>query len=494
MTSRLLGRSTVVALLSLMLALGATATSATTEAHTAQGQSPGGQVTISGIREHLEALQRIADRNGGNRLAGTPGYDASARYVAARMRAAGFQVRLQTLTFPFVVDRSPPSLRAVDATDWDYRAGRDYATLAYSGSGSVRAPLVAVDLVVPSPSENGSTSGCEHSDFAGFPRGAVALLQRGSCTFREKVANAIAAGAGAVVVFNDGSAGRRGLFTGTLGAPQVALPVLAASFDLGVELRNGIRNGPTGRTVTLETDVIAERRKARNVIAETRTGKTDRVVVVGAHLDSVSAGPGINDNGSGSAVVLEVAEVLAATRPRNRVRFVWWAAEEEGLLGSRHYVEDLSTAARRRIALYLNLDMVGSRNFVRYVYDGDGSASSSSSSLPAGSAAIERVFRRYFAARDLAVRETGMGGSDHQSFARAGIPVGGLFTGADGQKSAEDATAFGGRAAHPYDACYHRACDTLANVNGAVLTQVARAAAHAIQRFARDVSDVRRRG
>ena len=451
------------------------------------------RVPLAGIREHLSAFQKIAERNGRNRLAGTSGYDASAGYVARRMRAADYRVRLQEFSFPFVFDRSPPVLRVVDAATQRFRAERDYTTLGYSGSGAVTAQVVAVDLLVPSPGPNESTSGCEASDFAAFPEGAIALLQRGKCFFREKLANAVTAGASAVIVFNEGNPGRRAVFAATLGAPQASIPVLAASFEVGDELRNGVSDGPTGVSVRLETDVVAERRRTRNVIAESRVGNPTRLVVVGAHLDSVQRGPGLNDNGSGSAVILEVAEQLKGLRPRNRLRFVWWGAEELGLLGSRHYVGRLSQAARRTHALYLNFDMVGSPNFVRFVYDGDASSTQSSLELHPASAAIERVFARYFDSRGLAFRETSLGGSsDHAPFARAGIPVGGLFTGAGGLKSEAEASIFGGEAGRPYDACYHRACDTAANVSGVALTQMARAAAHAVRHFARDASGVRR--
>lgn len=478
-------RAPALLVLALVLVLAGTASSAASPAQRVEDR-----IRLSDVREHLVALQRIADQNGGNRAAGTAGYNASARYVAARMRAAGYQVRLQEFSFPYVADRSPPELRAA-GVPWGFRAGRDYATFLYSGSGRVEAPVVAVDLLVPSPRENASTSGCEVSDFAGFPQGAVALLQRGTCTFRIKVDNAIAAGAAAVVIFNEGNPGRRELVSGTLGPPQVRVPALAASFAVGDALRNGVRSGPTGLTAQVSADMVSERRRTGNVIAESRAGAAGNLVVVGAHLDSVAEGPGINDNGSGSAVVLAVAEQLAGARPRNRLRFVWWGAEELGLIGSRHYVERLSPAERRRHALYLNLDMVGSPNFVMFVYDGDGSTGGAVSAPP-GSAAIERVFTRYFSARGLAHRQTRLGdSSDHAPFARAGIPIGGLFTGASGRKSEADARAFGGRAGRPYDPCYHRPCDGLANVSGTALLRSARATAHAVELFARDVSRVR---
>ena len=464
------------------------ATASTAAAPAAPSPRPASRITVAGIREHLVALQRIAARNGGTRFAGTAGYDASARYVAARMRAAGYRVRFQTFRFPFVVDRSPPLLRAAGTTR--FRPNRDYGTLLYSGSGSVEAPVVAVDLLLPSPSANASTSGCDAADFASFPRGALALLQRGGCFFRQKVENATAAGAAAVVVMNEGNPGRRGLFQATLGSPQVTIPALAASAEVGDALRNGRSAGPTGVTATLRADMTAETRRTRNVIAESRTGNAANLVVSGAHLDSVDRGPGLNDNGSGSALLLEVAESLAGTRPANRLRFVWWSGEELGLLGSRHYVSGLSATDLRRHALYLNFDMVGSRNFVPFVYEGSGGGGAPP---PAGSEEIERVFTRYFAAHGQRVVSANLGGaSDHASFARAGIPVGGLFTGADEDKSAAQGAAFGGKVGQPYDACYHRSCDTLANVDVPLATRFARAAAFAIGHFARDVSTVRR--
>ena len=349
--------------------------------------------------------------------------------------------------------------------------------------------MVAVDLLVPSPRPNASTSGCEAADFAGFPRGAIALLQRGTCFFRTKVANAVAAGASAAVVVNEGNPGRRGLFGATLGTPQASIPALAASFEVGESLRRGARTGATGVEAELRADVVAETRRTRNVIAESRTGDARNLVVAGAHLDSVLVGPGINDNGSGSAVLLEVAERLATTRPNNRLRFVWWAGEELGLLGSRHYVRRLSQNARRDHALYLNLDMVGSPNYVLLVYDGDNSPRAP------GSAAIERVLSRYLTTRRIPFGESTLGArSDHAPFVTAGIPVGGMFTGADGEKSQAEAATFGGRAGAPYDPCYHRACDTLANVNDTALTRSAEATLHALRTFARDVSRVRRPG
>jgi Zn-dependent M28 family amino/carboxypeptidase len=213
------------------------------------------------------------------------------------------------------------------------------------------------------------------------------------------------------------------------------------------------------------------------------------VVVVGAHLDSANTGPGINDNGSGAATILEIALQMAALdlEPSNRVRFAWWGAEEYGLLGSEHYVSHLAQPELKDIALNLNFDMVGSPNYVRFVLDGDGSDTEIAG--PMGSAAIEEVFLQYLAGQGLETEPGGLtGGSDYASFAEAGIPVGDLFTGAGNIKTEEEALIYGGIAGEPYDPCYHLACDTIENINGVVLDQMGDAAAHAVLTFAMTTS------
>jgi Zn-dependent M28 family amino/carboxypeptidase len=366
--------------------------------------------------------------------------------------------------------------------------GVDFGTMQYSGSGDVTGSLYAVDLVVPPVgAANGNTSGCEAADFAGFPAGAIALLQRGTCTFRSKADNAAAAGASAVVIFNEGQPGRTAGAFGTLGPPLHPLPVLSASFALGDALRNGQLNGATGVTVHIKTDTVAEIRTAYNVLAETPGGDPNHAIVIGAHLDSVSRGPGINDNGSGSAAILEIAEIFAAQvrETRNKLRFAWWGAEEEGLLGSTFYVNSLSQAEKDQIELNLNFDMIGSPNFVRFVYDGNNSAGGGAVG-PAGSGAIEQVFLDYFASQGLATAPTPFNGrSDYGPFIAAGIPAGGLFTGAEGIKTPAQAAIYGGAAGEQYDPCYHLACDTYQNNNNTALDQMSDAVAHTVLLFSK---------
>ena len=455
-------------------------------------------VTLAHIRAHQQALQTIGTANGGNRLASTAGHDQSAEYVFNQLTAAGYSPQYQEFEFLLVSDRTPPVLqKTAPAPAKSYTDGPDFQTMQYSGSGDTTAALYAIDLVVPAPGPGATTSGCEAADFAGFPAGAIALMQRGTCTFRVKAENARTAGASAAVIFNDGGdAGRLPVIGGTLAPPPMDYPVIGTSFAVGNELRNGVLTGNTGNTVRVRTDTVAETRTTRNVIAETPGGNADRVVVIGAHLDSVSRGPGINDNGSGSATILEVAKVYAqqGRTPRNKLRFAWWSAEEEGLIGSTEYVASLSQAEKDQILLNLNFDMIGSPNFVRFIYDGDNSAFPVGNGVqagPAGSGLIEDVFTDYFDSQGLASEPTPFNGrSDYGPFIAEGIPAGGLFTGAEGAKTAAEAATYGGTAGAQYDPCYHLACDTFANNSNTALDQMSDAVAHAVLFFANTKSNV----
>ena len=433
-------------------------------------------VDVNGMLTHARVLQRIANENGGTRASGTPGYTRSAGYVKNTLAAAGYKVSEQTFTFPFFRELAPSTLAQVSPTATTYES----ATLDYSGSGDVTGRLVPTnDVQVPPGEVPGSTSGCEASDFPAAPAGpAVALVQRGTCTFEIKAANAQAAGYDAVVVFNEGQPGRQELLTGTLGR-IFTLPVVGVSFEQGRALFQAAQAGPVTVRVTTSTESDPAAR-TRNILAETPGGDPGKVIVVGAHLDSVEVGPGINDNGSGTAALLEIALEMKrlGITPRQKVRFAFWGAEEAGLLGSEHYVDTLSDAALSRIYANLNFDMLGSPNYARFVYDGDGSATPVAG--PAGSGQIESIFTRYFSSQGLASEPTEFSGrSDYGPFIAVGIPAGGLFSGAEGVKTAEQAARYGGTAGVAYDPCYHEACDDINNVSTKALSEMGDAAAHA---------------
>ena len=442
-------------------------------------------VTVAGIRAHQQALQAIADKNGGTRLAGTIGHDDSAQYVYDKAAAAGYNVSYQEFTFFLVAELTPSVFEQVAPSSETYVEGVDFDTMDFSGPGDKTRSVTAVDINLMPPRAN--TSGCETSDFAGFPAGNIALMQRGTCSFRQKVDNAAAAGASGAIIFNQGnSPDREVLLLGRLNPPDTltAIPAIGTTYALGEELAGSIADD---LQVRLKVDTIAENRTTRNVIAETPGGDPNHVIVIGAHLDSVAAGPGINDNGSGSAGILEIAEVFGSQmrETRNKLRFAWWSAEEEGLIGSTRYVDSLTQQQKDQIELNLNFDMIGSPNFVRFVYDGNNSAGGGSVG-PAGSGAIEQVFLDYFASQGLKTAPTPFNGrSDYGRFIAVGIPAGGLFTGAEGIKTPQQAVDYGGTAGQPYDPCYHQACDTYENNSNTGLDQMSDAAAHAVLLFSK---------
>jgi Zn-dependent M28 family amino/carboxypeptidase len=450
-------------------------------------------VTTDGILDHLEAFQAIADANGDTRASGTPGYDASVAYVAERLDDAGYEVSIQDFGFDLFREEDEAAFARVSPDPASYTLDDDFATMEFSGSGDVTGALVPTNDIVlpPASAANTSTSGCEPEDFvpASATEPQVALVQRGSCAFAAKALNAEAAGYDAVVIFNEGQAGRTDTVFGTLGDARPTIPVLGASFAVGDELYSMTQAG--GVVVRVYTSTSITPTETSNVIADTPGGRDDRTVVVGAHLDSVLEGPGIQDNGSGSATILEIAEAMSELEiePTNRVRFAFWGAEESGLVGSDHYVSTLSKRDLKDIALNLNFDMVASPNYVRFVYDGDGSDTPVAG--PNGSGRIEQVFLDYFASQGLATEPTAQDGrSDYAAFTAFGVPAGGLFTGAEGIKTEAEAAEYGGTAGVAYDPCYHQACDTIANVNTQALDEMSDAAAHATLEFAMTSSAV----
>ncbi|GAA4313633.1 M20/M25/M40 family metallo-hydrolase [Klenkia terrae] len=419
-------------------------------------------VTPAGVTEHLANLQAIADGNDGNRASTTSGNTASVEYVRDTLEASGYEVSVTDFTYEEVSYAG--SLARVTPSPATYALDTDYVPIDGTASAAVTAPVTGVDV-------SSGTSGCEAADFAGFATGSIALVQRGTCTFAIKVANAVAAGASGVVVYNNAP----GLINPTLGG-AVDVPVVFATPETGAGLLE------PGTTATLDVQVVTETNVSQNITAELPGRSSDGVVVVGGHLDSVPEGPGINDNGSGSATILEVAQNLANTRLEHPVRFAFWGAEELGLLGSQAYVDSLSDDELARIGSYLNFDMLGSTNYANFVYDSDGS----SFPAPEGyvspeSAAIEQTFEDFYDSRGIAYEDTEFDGrSDYQAFADAGIPSGGLFSGAEGIKTPEQAAAYGGTAGQPYDACYHQACDDLDNISQVALDQNSDAVAYAV--------------
>jgi Zn-dependent M28 family amino/carboxypeptidase len=430
------------------------------------------RVTTAAMMVHLTKLQEIGDHHDGNRALGTPGYDASVDYVVNTLRDKGFDV--QTPEFEV---RLPYAEKPEVAVGGATIAAKSLEYTIGTPPGGVSGPLVAARAE--------ETPGCTASDYDGLPvAGAVVLVDRGQCQFSAKQAMAAERGAVALIVVNNEDGDEMG---GTLGEKtDVKIPVVSVTKATGERLR--AQPGPT--TIKLDAGVRAER--TRNVIAQTKTGSTTDVVMVGGHLDSVKDGPGIDDNGSGVAAILETALQLGSSpRIRNAVRFGFWAGEELGLLGSSHYIESLDVDALKDIALYLNFDMIASPNPGYFTYDGDQSAppdpKQAAPRVPEGSAGIERILAAYLKDAGKTPQDTSFEGrSDYDGFTRAGVPAGGIFTGAEQKMTAEQAKLWGGAAGEPFDPNYHKKTDTLEHIDRTALEINGRGAAYGIGIYAQD--------
>ncbi|WP_082495734.1 M28 family peptidase [Agreia sp. Leaf335] len=432
-------------------------------------------VTVEAIMERLGALQSIADApgNGGNRAAGSPGYEASGQYVESVLQEAGYVTTRQVfdVTTQTIVSQSV-------AVDGETLTAEQAIPMTYTPG----TPSITFDAVAPTVS-----TGCTADEWAGVSAtDRIAVVSRGVCSFTEKSLVAAAAGARAVLIYNS----EPGPLNGTFGEVTAGtVPTFGIEADRGAALLAAIGEGPVPISVALEQTV--ETVSTFNVIAETGTGRPDNVVMLGAHLDSVPEGPGINDNGSGSATLLEVAVQLAKQGElNNMVRFAWWGAEELGLVGSTHYVDDLAVNdpdALGRIATYLNFDMVGSPNYIIGTYDADESSVPADVEIPEGSAETEDVFENYFTSIGQPFVGTSFDGrSDYQAFIDNDIPASGLFTGADDVKTDEEVALFGGIAGETHDQNYHQAGDDLANINQEALGIMSRAIAFATASLAND--------
>ena len=408
-------------------------------------------VDVAEVYQHLVELQRIAERNGGCRASGTPGYEESVDYVANRALDAGFDVSVQEFPITFQETLAERLVVAGDAVT--------VTVMRYSPDTPVGGITGRLAIA--------RGQGMEPADFEGQDfRGAIALVERGGGRLALKQQLAAEAGAIGTVIYNNNPE----WLLGNLGPDaEVRIPTAGISQVDGQALRN-----LAGAPVTLELRTATSPRSSRNVIAQTRTGRKDNVVMAGAHLDSVVDGPGINDAGTGCAALLETAVRLGGKSIMdNAIRFVWWGAEELGQVGSNCYVERLETEELLDIALYLNFDMLGSRNGGYFVFDGDEG--------PEGSAPVAALLEDLLAAQGVRTQRISMhGGYDHMPFVEADIPVGGLYTGATGIKSRKQAEIWGGEAGVAYDPCYHSAIDDLTNVDSVMLANNTAAVARVI--------------
>nr|WP_246308596.1 M28 family metallopeptidase [Kineosphaera limosa] len=422
---------------------------------------------------HLRQFESIAKANDGHRAAGTSGYEASAQYVEKVLKAAGYKTSRQPFEFHFEqikaasLEQTAPAQRTIEHVPMSYSPGTPAAG-------------VTAELVAPT-----AVTGCNAAEWGAVnATGKIALVARGVCPFGDKSKAAKAAGASAVIVYNNAAGPLNGTFGGVL---TDVVPATGVTQEVGQSLLSAMAASPV--TVKFVLDKTMEQRTTFNVIAETPWGDPNNVVMAGAHLDSVDEGAGINDNGSGSAAILEVAVQLNKQsniqgKLPNKVRFAWWGAEELGLLGSDHFVADLvanNPEGLKKIATYLNFDMVGSPNHIIGVYDADQSTYQAPVTVPEGSVATEKVFTDYFDGIKQPWVDTEFSGrSDYQAFITNGVPASGLFTGADGRKTEREKELFGGTVGELYDPNYHTPKDDLNNINKDALEINSKAIAHAV--------------
>jgi Zn-dependent M28 family amino/carboxypeptidase len=421
-------------------------------------------ITEDGLRSRLDALAAVSDADAGYRAVGTAGYDAAADLVDGDLRDAGWTVHSHSFFMPAFADPGGSEL-VVGGTTF---ALRDILPLIYAPPGDVSGPVVAIDWAGGALGPTGK--GCAVGDYGALPAGAIVVVRSGPCYRRDQILAAQDAGAAGFVAAYP-QAGPGAALRPTLIDPTgLRIPAVGASRPVAEAM---VQAAEVNGTAHLVTDASSERASTRSIVADLPGSDPGRVVMLGAHLDSVVDGPGINDNGSGVAALLELADALGGRVPGATIRLAFWAGEELGLRGSSQYLRDRSQDERDRIVAYLNADMLASPNGIAGVYDEPRAAQ--------GSAAIRDLLMSAVERHGGAPEPVDVGGgSDHQPFIQAGIPTGGVFSGANEVISAAQAQASGAREGQPADPCYHQPCDdgsaldiTLARRLAAALADVA---------------------
>ena len=416
-------------------------------------------VQTADLWNHMKAFQKIANQNPGpdghpSRNSGEPGYRASVDYVARLMQQAGYDVTIQPYKFLYYAYIGVPTFTEVSPTPHTYTLNNDWGPGQSTGTANA-AIQPAGGIVIPPTATSSSTSGCTSADFSGFTSGRIALIQRGGCNFGVKVLNAQAAGASGVIIFNEGNPGRTGLLIGSLvdaaGNPIVpTIPVAFTTFAGGTALLDQYRSGPAPVMNITINAIVDPNRDDWNVIAESKGGDKNHVVVVDAHLDAIY-GAGMLDNASGSATILDIAQKMKNVEPRNKLRFIWFGGEELGLLGSAYYVNNLASSELSHIGYDLDADVTATPNYTIGVLDPAGPdlfSGVSTNTFP------NRVYKASMVARDQAIAYFDSVGLNHElfspagtdafSFNEVGIPASGLLTGQDCCKNQHEVDLFGG--------------------------------------------------
>ncbi|KAL3425964.1 peptidase family M28 [Phlyctema vagabunda] len=395
--------------------------------------------------EHLFEIAKLGEDeyNHPTRVIGSEGHLATIEYIYSTIADLGDYYTITNQSFPAVSGNVFES-RLVLGDSSPKTASPMGLTPPTAHREPVYGPLVLV-----------ANSGCEQADYPTNLAGAIAFIKRGTCSFGDKSALAGKNGAIAAVVYNN----EKGSLQGTLGEP---IPDHVATFGVSQEEAEPyIKKLNEGGVIPSSAyiDAIVERIATTNIIAQTKGGDAENCVMLGGHSDSVAEGPGINDDGSGSLTLLEIATQLSKYKVNNCVRFAWWAGEEEGLLGSDYYVEQLSEEENLKIRLFMDYDMLASPNYAYQIYNATNAAN------PTGSEELRDLYIDFYKSKSYNYTFIPFDGrSDYDAFIKHGIPGGGIATGAEGIKTKEEAAMFGGKANEWFDPCYHQLCDTVDNL------------------------------
>ncbi|OLN95802.1 Aminopeptidase Y 1 [Colletotrichum chlorophyti] len=411
------------------------------------------------LERNLWNLNKIARDNGGNRAFGLPGYKASSDYILERVQGR-FHKQLDTKLQYF--DHLFVQTREIKVTGPD---GEDVYVVALQYNHATDLPGGTTAPLIDIPVDDVRGSACFADQWEGIDAtGKLALIKRGSCAISDKLKLAKAHGAVGVILYNQTPGTAIGSATLSAENRGLLVPVGLIPLENAEAWKVRLAAGET-LEVTLLVDAIWDTRQTWNIISETKEGDPNNVIVLGAHLDSVQEGPGVNDDGSGTTALLEIAgSIKKYSGFKNKIRFIWWGAEESGLIGSLYYTSQLSEAEADAIRFYWNYDMIGSINPVYNVYLGDN----------AGDLYGAQPIFDYIKAQGKPAAFGGFGSSsDYVGFLNLGIPSSGIFTGAGA----------------PTDPCYHLACDNLDNINWDALTINTKAAARVAAQFALELPE-----
>ena len=416
--------------------------------------------------EDLYKLAELSfhDYNHPTRVIGSAGHAATLEYIYATIQKLGSYYNISEQSFP-----------AYSGNVYESRLVLGDEVIANASAMSLTPPTkdnepVYGEVILV------ANSGCSASDYPEAVKGNIAFVERGKCGFGDKSTLAGRAGATAAVIYNN----EKGALHGTMGTPN---DDQIATFGISdEEAEKTLKKLKAGKSTDAIAYIDGEVKTIHtlNIVAQTAQGDPNNCVMLGAHSDSVPEGPGINDDGSGTLSLLEVATHLTSFDVNNCVRFAWWAAEEEGLVGSDFYAASLSPAENEKVRLFMDYDMMGSPNFAYQIYNATNDAS------PVGSEELRDLYVDWYEAHNLSYTFIPFDGrSDYDGFIRAGIPAGGIATGAEGIKTKEEAKAFGGKAGDWYDPCYHQLCDDVGNVNVTAWEINTKLIAHSVATYAK---------